>query len=292
MAMTISRAPRRAEAALRSNVRDVRTRLSWLVLAACLAISARAHAGRSFYGWLYDTDVMPERGAELQTWVLERDDFGSNNEHETGMWFGALVGITDQLELALPVEFDWTDADMQAPDFTLRRYGVELRYRLVPPDGKDTSAAPAAAAGDFGLAPPPPPRHHALVPLIRVAAKRDVVDRGATIIEADLVTTYQAGRVHADLDLGAVATIEPSTEAGGSHFQARPGLGISIRTTGELRFGAELYGELDVDDSNVRWLALGPNMAWTHGRFWLSAAYGIGITGITAAPRMMWGVAF
>jgi hypothetical protein len=269
----------------------VRSRLSWLVVAACVAIPTPALAGRSFYGWLYDTDVMPERGAELQTWVLERDDFGSNNEHETGMWLGALVGITDQLELALPVEFEWTDADMQGADFTLRRYGVELRYRLVPPDGKDTSPAAAPAAGDFGLAPPPPPRHHAFVPLIRVAAKRDVIVRGATILEADLVMSYQTGRVHADLDLGAVATLAPSDE-GGSHFQARPGAGVSIRAVGELRFGAELYGELDVDDSNVRWLAVGPDMAWTHGRFWLSAALGIGITGIDWAPRAMWGIAF
>jgi len=33
-------------------------------------------------------------------------------------------------------------------------------------------------------------------------------------------------------------------------------------------------------------------MAYTHGRFWLSAAYGIGIVNIKAAPRILWGVAF
>ncbi len=244
--------------------------LSAFVLASTAVRVPAAWAGRTYYGWLYGTEVMPERGVELQTWVLERDGLDPNNSHETGLWLGALVGITDQLELALPVEFEWTQSDLQAPDFTMRRYGAELRYRFVTQD---------------------PVQAPAFVPLVRLAAKRDVIVRGATIVEADIVASYETGRVHALVDLGGVATLASSGD-GGSHFQFRPGAGVSIRAVSDLRFGAELYGEIDVDDSTTRWLAIGPNMAWTHGRFWLSAAYGIGIVHIKEAPRMMWGIAF
>jgi hypothetical protein len=241
-----------------------------LVLGALVLAPTPAFAGRTFYGWLYGTEVMPERGVELQTWVLERDGLDPNNAHETDLWVGPLIGITDQLELALPVEMVWLDPDASGgANFTMRRYGAELRYRLVTMDPVE---APAIA------------------PLIRIAAKRDVVVRDATIFEADVVASYQKGRVHALIDLGGVATLDGGLT--GNHFQARPGAGISIKVTDELRLGAEFYGEIDVDDSVTRWIAAGPNMAWTHGRFWLSAAYGIGIKGIDAAPRMMWGVAF
>jgi hypothetical protein len=213
---------------------------------------------------------MPERGVELQTWVYERDSLDPGNIRETGVWWGPLIGITDQLELALPVELEWTEADAVNPDFTLRRFGAELRYRLV---SQDPVEAPA------------------LAPLIRIAAKRDVVERGTTIVEADFVASYETGRLHALVDIGGIATLAGQSE-GGSHFQLRPGAGVSIRAKGDFRLGAEIYGEIDVDDSVTRWLAVGPNMAWTHGRFWLSGAFGIGIVNITAAPRLMWGVAF
>jgi hypothetical protein len=250
----------------------VRWSLSCIVLGALVAIPTPAFAGRTFYGWLYGTEVMPERGVELQTWVLERDSFGPGamSEKETDLWVGPLVGLTDQLELALPVEFEWLDSDGTNADFTMRRYGAELRYRLVSQDPVE--------------APP-------IAPLVRIAAKRDVIVRGATIVEADLVASYQSGRLHALVDLGGVATLAAADE-GGSHFQARPGAGVSIKVTDTLRLGGELYGEIDVDDNATRWLAVGPNMAYTQGRFWMSAAYGIGLTGITAAPRVMWGVAF
>ena len=61
---------------------------------------------------------------------------------------------------------------------------------------------------------------------------------------------------------------------------------------GDLRFGAEIFGQWSLDDNGPSWAAVGPNLAWTHGRFWLSAAYGIGIHEIKDAPRMQWGIAF
>ena len=52
-------------------MRGVRTALALLIAASVLPRSA--HAGRSFYGWLYGTEVMPERGAEIQTWITEEN---------------------------------------------------------------------------------------------------------------------------------------------------------------------------------------------------------------------------
>jgi hypothetical protein len=82
------------------------------VVALSLAASfpGSAAASRTFYGWLYGTEVMPERGVELQSWILEENDLGKTSAHESLFWWGALIGVTDQLELALPLEMTWSEA--------------------------------------------------------------------------------------------------------------------------------------------------------------------------------------
>lgn len=251
------------------------------LLAACL-LPGTAHAGRSFYGWLYGTEVMPERGVELQTWVFETNDkYGTDGMQESSIWWGPQIGITDQLELSLPIELYWssdTDPDMNVtrPVFTFRRFGIEARYRLAVPDPVD--------------APP-------VVPLVRLAVKRDISARDNVRIEADLVASYEAGAVHLLADLGFIA------DTARRYTELRPSVGLSIRVAGELRLGAEGYSELSLDTQKastgtpptfppVSWAAVGPNLSWTHGRFWLSATFGIGVYHIRTAPRVMWGVAF
>lgn len=243
----------------------MRTALAVLVV-ACLW-PRTVHAGRSFYGWLYGTEVMPERGVELQTWILEEDNKYDNHEQQSSIWWGPLIGITDQLELALPVELDWEHVDPDKATFTFKRFGIEARYRLVTADPVE--------------APP-------LVPLVRLAVKRDVTQRDDVRVEADVVTSYEAGAVHALVDLGFVGDLTPDTQ----HTELRPGGGVSVQVTGELRVGAEAYAELRLDSRDKTWAAVGPNLAWTHGRFWLSGAFGIGVYHIKAAPRFMFGIAF
>ena len=60
---------------------------------------------------------------------------------------------------------------------------------------------------------------------------------------------------------------------------------------GVLRFGAEATSEIKKDGS---WYAAGPNMSWTHGRFWISGAFTVGLVQdrIHTAPRLQWGIAF
>jgi hypothetical protein len=229
---------------------------------------ASAFAGRTYYGWLYGTEVMPERGAELMTWIQEENDVsGEGHLRETRWWVGPLIGITDQLELSLPVEIAWDRAPGVAPRTTFDKYGVDLRYRFVSSDPVD--------------APP-------LVPLLRVAIKRSVVERDMVSPEVDAVVSYEQGIVHALADLGGYADITPND----SHFELHPGAGFSIRATDELRFGGEIHAELSLDNQGGSWAIFGPNMAWSHGRTWISAAYGIGVYGIKDAPRFQWGIAF
>src|SRR3954464_13463647 len=84
-----------------------------------------AHAGRTQFGWLFGTEVMPERGAEVQTFITEENGVKPTNYHDTVWGFEALIGVTDQLEIAFPVTFLWQKADATPASTAFREYGVE-----------------------------------------------------------------------------------------------------------------------------------------------------------------------
>jgi hypothetical protein len=240
---------------------------------AVAALATRAEAGRTYYGWLQGTDVQPERGVELMTSIYEEnEDEGS----ETTWWIGPLVGVTDRIELGFPLELQAVDGQ----GATFDRYGVDLRYRLVTRDPVE--------------APP-------FVPLLRVAVNHVVGRSDAFDVRSHLVLAYESGRLHVSADAGLYTEIDARSTA----WQLRPGLGTSIRVTGDLRIGAEVYAQVQLDhepellarstitpESEESWLVAGPNVAWTHGRIWVSAAYGIGLVGLEAAPKAQWGIAF
>lgn len=241
--------------------------LALFLAVACIAPGS-AHAGRSFFGWLYPSEVMPERSVELQTWVSEENRNEAASNRSRSIWGVApLVGITDQLELVLPLEVWWNRVPGMPGSTQLHNYGVEARYRLVSPDPVD---APA------------------LVPLVRVAVRRSVGMRDTMNPELDLVTTYETGSVFVAADLGLVSSLSRDD----STFELRPALGVSVLAVGDLRFGAEATAQIPLDKTDATWIAAGPNLSWTHGRFWVSAAYGIGIRNVKDAPRMQWGIAF
>lgn len=239
------------------------------VLFIC-ALTATAHAGRSQYGWLYGAEVLPEKGVEIQQWVYERNGLVDDTTKDTALWWGVLVGITDQLELVIPIELLWrrVGGEPTTTDFTIEKYGAEIRYRFNKLDSENPDG--------FG-------------PLIRIAAKRDVNQRDTTIGEADFVLAYQSGRFHAQIDLGAIAKINAEPEV-----ELHPGVGVSIEVKNNLRFGAEASAVMNLDrDLNKRdWAGVGPNMSWTSGRFWLSASFLVGVHQINTAPRFIWGVLF
>src|SRR5580765_3557477 len=106
-----------------------RTAVLALVATAVLLGAARvAHAGRSHFGWLFDTETVPERGVELEQWITDERRQGPDHADETGVWWAPVIGITDELELAIPVEWEWTKSDFAMPRTFLARYGAELRW--------------------------------------------------------------------------------------------------------------------------------------------------------------------
>jgi hypothetical protein len=228
-----------------------------VIALAVVGVPTSANAGRTFYGWLYGHEVLPEKGVELQQWVYERNaitNAAGVELHDTAMWWGVLVGITDKLELVLPIEMLHREVAMAGSTFNVDKFGAELRYRLTKMDLEHPDG---------------------IAPVFRIAAKKDVLDRGTTIAEADVILAYQSGRFHGQVDVGAVARINKDE----AKFELRPGLGISIETKKGLRFGAEGFLQyfVDSDLKKSNWAGVGPNMIWTTGRFWVTASFLIGV---------------
>ncbi len=238
-----------------------------MALLAIMALAAPASAGRTHYAWINGTEVLPERGVELETWVQDLDNVGELARDETALWWSVTLGITDRLELALPIEMAWTRTGNTPGSTQLERWGAEARYRFAPSDPVD---APA------------------LVPLLRVAIKREVDDRRAANVELEAILTYERGCVHAI----ASVTGRQLFREGEDSLLVRPMAGVSIAITDELRAGVEAIASLVPRGAGTDWVAAGPSVAWTHGRFWLAASAPVGLTNIDAAPRLRWGIAF
>jgi hypothetical protein len=241
-----------------------------------------AHAGRNFYGWLSDTDVMTERGVELQTWFAEENHNKTDGNQSITEWGVApYIGITDQLELALPAELEWFGGGASAGTrFTY--FGGELRYRMVTNDPENR-----------------PP----FAPLVRIGARRVIRARDVAELNVGFSGSYEAGKVHALADVNFIGDVDfhdrpemAGEKPDGSAFSVRAGAGVSIEVHDDIRLGAEVFSEFRLDEPEMgnekMWLIAGPGGSWTHGRFWLSAMYGIGISNIGTAPRVQWGIAF
>ncbi len=237
-----------------------------ITVLAVLLWAAPASAGRTHYGWLYGTEINPERGAEIETWLFEEDGKG-DQRGETGVWWGPTIGLSPHLELAVPLEFGYEDDGMGNAGTEITRVGAELRYRLQSPD--PIEAGP-------------------LTTLFRIGAKRLVLQRDAVRGEADVVVAYETGKLHAEIDLGMIAEYGPDF----SRLEFRPGGGAVYRVARELRLGAEAYAELRVTGDSESWVAAGPTLAFTRGRFWMSGTFAIGLYNINAAPRVNLAIAF
>lgn len=229
------------------------------------ALVRTSEAGRSAFGWPYDTETLKAQKAELQTWITEED---RKDQSETAMWWMPVIGVTGQLELALPAIATYTRLAGSPGDLTFARYGLEVRYRFAS-----------------RTAPPP------VIPLARIAVFRDVTDRGTVRIEASAVASYERAGIRVVADLDYIGELR----RGADRHELYPSVGVSFGVTRELRLGAEAVAELEGEDSaphELEWVAAGPNAAWTHGRFWVSGSAPIGMTGIRAAPRVLLGVLF
>jgi hypothetical protein len=236
-----------------------------------LWLGREALAGQTRFGWLRDTDTVPQRGVELESWVAEEDGERPQGmapaQDETTLFWSPVVGLTDRLELALPLLASVTGQNATAST-SINRFGAELRWRLTEPDPVESGP---------------------LASLLRLGIKRLIAQHDGLLLEGGVVASWNAKRVHLVVDLEGVAEIM----GGAATYGFRPGAGLSARITGDLRLGAEAYAELGFHDpSAFNWAAAGPNLAWSYGRFWLSASCLVGLWRITVAPRLNWAVAF
>lgn len=228
-------------------------RVAYLALLA----ASPAFAGRSLYGWLPPTDTLPDGAVELATSVYEHDNLGPYHERSTFLAWTPAIALRPCLELAFPIELVTLTADDVSPTSGISRYGAELRYRFLP-------------------------RSSALHAVARFGVSRNVAIQSQVRSEAGASGSYDVDRVQLAATLGGVLDIN----FGHPHVELHPGLGASTRVGDELRLGAELYAQLSRDDTVPSWAVLGPDLAWQRGRFWLSAEFGVGISHVTAAPRL------
>lgn len=235
-----------------------------LLVAAVLA-PATAEAGRRPFMWVWDTETLPERGAELEMWVTDR--VHKTNKDNTSLWWSPILGVTDTVELALPVEiFHWQKTGLTQVEW----FGAEVRWRLDDPDPIE--------AGKF-------------VPLVRAGVQRLVRDRDSLQFEADVVLAWDPlERLHLVLNAGG------RTDIAMQNYLGVYALGASWRANETLRFGAEVFGEyvLATTRKHNSFVMAGPDLGWTHGRTWLTLGWQVGLD--EAAPRgmgrLLWGIAW
>lgn len=241
-----------------------------LCIAAGLVLPATAHAGRRAFTWIYDTEVVPERGAEIETWVTDRVQPTPKDTRD--FWWAPIVGLTDRIELALPMELQWS----QATDKTqVLDYGAELRIRLANPDR--LLAGPAVTA-------------------LRVGLYRPLRGKDAVRPELDVIESLDIGEhLHVVANLGA-----RYSEYGGG-LVAAYGLGAQWTASEAWRFGLESFGirglvAPDVPNAKVNpgFTVVGPTVGLTHGRTWITFGMLKGVT--DNAPvymsRLLWAIAF
>jgi hypothetical protein len=136
---------------------------------------------------------------------------------------------------------------------------------------------------------PDPVEAGPFVPAVRLGLHRLVNARDRSRGDAGLVLGLDLGeRVHAAADFGVSWVVGE----GESILELTPAAGVSFEVLEQLRVGGEVYAEVAFGGTELDWLAAGPNLAWTHGRFWITAAVPIGVIDIGAAPRINWAVAF
>ena len=107
------------------------------LFASLLLGSVTAHAGRTHFGWLYGTDVVPERGTEFETWIVEENKKGDDKIDETSFWWGLVFALTPHLELAITTEAAFEKSRVEEGNVHFTRWGGELRYRPQSPDSID-----------------------------------------------------------------------------------------------------------------------------------------------------------
>ncbi|WP_164017446.1 hypothetical protein [Pyxidicoccus trucidator] len=239
-----------------------------------LAWAAPAEAGRRPFIWTFDTEITPKGDVELEQWLWARSRAPAFPERPSAywIWWGPVLGLSQHLELAIPFQ---VRANRDVTE--LESFEADFRYRLFP-------------RGD----------DRAFQPLVRAVWHQAIDTAGPSRVDVDVVGSYQLeSGLRLVLDLGLQVGIPALRGDGGpARVLGTYSAGVSYPLIpDELRLSLESFGEfglreLDQDPH----LFVGPSVAWSFGRTWLTAGTMFGLTAVSSEtprfmPRLIWAVA-
>lgn len=227
-------------------------------------VAGTAQAGRRPHTWAWDAEVLPERGVEVESWVTDR--IYKKSADITEVWLAPIVGVTDRLELAVPLQWSHAQAGNRVG---IDWYGAELRWRLRSPD-------PVESGG--------------WSPLVRASVRKSLLARDALVGELTLVGSWDATE-----KLRLMANLGVQADAAVRKVQVLYAAGASYAVVPDLRVGVELFGTdfAKAPASAHGGMLVGPSLGWTHGRLWTTVGYVAGVTEFAANGmfRWMWAIA-
>ncbi len=258
------------------------------VLLLALALGATpAFADRTSHLFVDETQTLPEGDVELENWVWAQGQIPSSYKPMTTswIWFGPTVGISNQLEMSLPVTVYATSQKME-----LNSISLVARYRLFPREQDD-----------------------GLQPLFRVEYQQPLSANyyaGPPTLKLLLAATYGAltgvrGTLNVGVQLGLPFLLSstggcrglPYPCSGNVSALGTAALAVSVPLGREFRIAAELDGQLPLGGEpypNLGQLYLGPSVAWTRGQIWVTFGTLFGLTNNSYryVPKVLWGVTF
>jgi hypothetical protein len=234
----------------RSGSRCGRRVLHSTAAALLLLAAPAARAGPRPYAFTQGVDSLPETQLELETWYGAQRPRGGTAAWD--WWLGPVVGITDRLEGGLFGIFD--QGGSGSPALVLSSLRLQVSGLLA-----DKGAWPVdvKVRGEVGIP----------------AAS------GAATLWLSAVASRDLGRLNLTLDVGGWGEMERKPE-----LYLTTALGTSYELVGGLRAGAEVFGDVDLRESEARYFA-GPALAFGRGRLWISSAVGFGLAGERASRR-------
>jgi hypothetical protein len=252
-----------------------------------------AFADRTSHLFVDETQLLPEGDVELENWVWAQGQIPSSYEpytagtYTTGwIWFGPTVGISNHLEMSLPVVV-YSDSTWMS----LNSISLVARYRFFSREQDD-----------------------GLQPLLRVEYQQPLSNNlyaGPPTLKVLLAATYGPltgvrGTVNVGVQLGLPFLM--SSTAGCRGLLKNPcsgsvsalgtaALAVSVPLGKEFRIAAELDGQLPLGGEpypNLAQLYLGPSLAWTRGQIWVTFGTLFGLTNNSYryVPKVLWGVTF
>jgi hypothetical protein len=278
----------------------------WAVgLGAVLGLAASgARAGQHPFSFGYDTDVVPEGDVELEQWDWMRgptrnpqpvawlpNQTAFHNPNLYYVWWSPVIGLGEHLELAFPLQLVDSGSAVGL-DF----FSAEARWRLMPRGNDDW----------FQM-------------LFRAAVVQNVISYTPPGLQADVVSSLGNRRsLHAVLDLGIQVALPSIESSNNVELPSSPvdetydfvvltyDLGVTYPLSGgEWQVGVESYGEIGnattwEKNSELQYgtlyqfpqFYLGPDVAFSRGRFWFTAGclLGLGRNAARFMPRFTWAV--